>query len=120
MTIKKDKKPRRVDHDGYGKTKILKIEKISGNKSISIQSSCGSEDFDGLKISTYYGGEFVNYYVTESWMNGRMMRIDVAYRIFEESEKFMSVGLVKDYSEFESIKIGLEIQMMRVAGMLRF
>ena len=80
----------------------------------SIEASCEEEQFSGSRIEANYKGKRIPYFVTESWMNAKMLRVDTAYRIFEEDEKAMSVRKVQNSYELESIAKGMEEHIIKL------
>jgi len=113
-TIEKYRKlmDERPIEERYGEIQEFSKDKVWGEKTTFIDASCGDEQFSGQRAEAVYNGERVPYYITESWLSGKMIRVDEAYRIFEETEDKMKVRKVKDMSELECIAKGL-IEVIR-------
>ncbi len=68
-----------------------------------------AEQFDkdgfGLRVEAEYRGYKARYFVPKdcSWISGRGIQLDKAYRVFSEDEKTITAGEVRSQSELGAI-----------------
>lgn len=97
----------------YGKTKVFNLEKVSGK---NLYANCEGQSKSGRKVEVARDGKTIPYWVTESWCNPGMLRVNEAYRIVEQDDKTIIVKKVRDASELEEIAQEMKSEIRRILG----
>lgn len=98
----------------YGELIEMAKDKVSGGVITFIDATCGDEHYKGQRIEAAYRGQQVPYYVTDSWISGKGITVENAYRIFEETDARMAVRKVTQPSELECIADGLRTNVRKM------
>jgi hypothetical protein len=74
------------------------------------------EELDGRRLDASYKGETRQYYVPSkgAWMSGKGIRLDKAYRVFEEDDKILTVREIQSHSEKQAIIQGYMKEIGRI------
>jgi hypothetical protein len=92
--------------ENYGELKVFHIDKITGDDSKMIwvkESDRDGYQMYGGKHEVNYNGQVTPYWVPKSWISGKGITVEQAYRIFEEDSETLKVREVRDYSEIDAI-----------------
>jgi len=74
------------------------------------------EEVSGRRLDAEHKGEIRQYYVPSegAWISGKDIRLDKAYRVFEEDDKTMTVREVESHSEKQAIIQGFMQEIRRI------
>jgi hypothetical protein len=102
-----EREEERLD-DNYGPAMNMDKEAVYGSVRTSIEARDNDAvKYKGERIEAEFGGKRLPYFVTDSWISGKGISVERAYRIFEENDNQMTVRRVQNPSEFRSIEKGL-------------
>jgi len=107
------------EHDVYKKRRMLKnfaegnptrediefVMRDTAKDRYGELETISTEEADGRRLEANCHGETRQYFVPRdgAWINGKGIRLDKAYRIFEEDDSTMTVREVESHSERQAV-----------------